>query len=132
MNMGKNRQQHEELKQLKQPSLVNYFDISNIIKNLSADKTANMHAYRVYIKYNISQNLRRLGLLNKARRIQRIHNIFRPLSVCIQIILTQHHEYPPGSHLSRRSIPKVKTTKKLCSVFLRTGHPASVFTLPKL
>ena len=102
------------------------------IKNLWADKTANMHAYRVYIKYKISQNLRRLGLLNKARRIQRIHNIFRPLSVCAQIILTQHHEYPRGSHLSRRSIPKVKTTKKLCSVFLRTGHLASVFTIPKL
>ena len=46
------------------------------IKNLWAEKTANMHAYRVYIKYKISQNLRRLGLLNKARRIQRIHNIF--------------------------------------------------------
>ena len=29
MDMGKNRQQHEELKQVKQPSLVNYFDISN-------------------------------------------------------------------------------------------------------
>ena len=28
MDMGKNRQ-HEELKQVKQPSLVNYFDISN-------------------------------------------------------------------------------------------------------
>ena len=29
MDMGKNRQQHEELKQVKQPSLVNYFDVSN-------------------------------------------------------------------------------------------------------
>jgi len=29
MDMGKNRQQHEELKQVKQPSLVSYFDISN-------------------------------------------------------------------------------------------------------
>ena len=29
MDMGKNRQQHEELKQVKQPPLVNYFDISN-------------------------------------------------------------------------------------------------------
>ena len=36
MDMGKNRQQHEELKQVKQPSLVNYFDISN--KELVADK----------------------------------------------------------------------------------------------
>ena len=102
------------------------------IKNLWADKTANMHAYRVYIKYKISQNLRRLGLLNKARRIQRIHNIFQPLSLCTQIILTQHPEYPRGSHLSQRSIQKVKTTKKLCSVFLRKEQLASVFTLPKV
>ena len=31
MDMGKNRQyyKHEELKQVKQPSLVNYFDTSN-------------------------------------------------------------------------------------------------------
>ena len=30
MDMGKNRQQHEELKQqVKQPSLVNYFDVGN-------------------------------------------------------------------------------------------------------
>ena len=29
MDTGKNRQQHEELKQVKEPSLVNYFDISN-------------------------------------------------------------------------------------------------------
>ena len=29
MDTGKNRQQHEELKQMKEPSLVNYFDISN-------------------------------------------------------------------------------------------------------
>ena len=127
--MGKNRQQHEELKQVKQPSLVNYFVIDISSKEVVGRKTANVHAYRVHIKYKISQNLRRLGLLNKARRIQQIHNIFRPLSLCTQIILTQHHEYPSGSHLSRRSIQKVKTTKKPCSVFLRKGQLASVLLL---
>ena len=102
------------------------------IKNLWADKTANMHAYRVYIKYKISQNLRRLGLLNKARRIQRIHNIFRPLSLCTQIILTQHHEYPRGSHLSRRSIQKVKTTKKLALFSWERGSLLQYLLYPRL
>ena len=82
MDMGKNRQQHEELKQVKQPSLVNYFDISNKeVVGKKKKKTANVHAYRVHIKYKIPQNLRRLGLLNKARRIQQNHNIFQPLSL---------------------------------------------------